>query len=199
MTPQLLARGKVLVGLGANCPGPWGTSAETIAQALGEIERASVAVIAVSPLYQTAAVGSARQPPYVNAVALLDTSLSPDALLRVLKEIERHSGRRGGRPWGPRTLDIDIVDYGGLVRHWHGKRPAFREAGARPLVLPHPLAHERPFVLKPLLDLAPDWRHPALKQSGRELWHRISAHGQGRVLKRLQSCAKLEIAGERRS
>ncbi len=185
MTPQLLARGKVLVGLGANCPGPWGTSADTIAQALGEIERANVAIIAVSPLYRTAAVGSARQPPYVNAVALLDTSLPPEALLRVLKEIERRSGRRGGRPWGPRTLDIDIVDYGGLVRHWRGGRAAFREAGARPLVLPHPLAHERPFVLKPLLDIAPDWRHPALKQSGRELWHRISAHEQGRVLKRL--------------
>jgi 2-amino-4-hydroxy-6-hydroxymethyldihydropteridine diphosphokinase len=51
--------------------------------------------------------------------------------------------------------------------------------------LPHPLTHERPFVLKPLLDIAPDWRHPALKQSGRELWHRISAHEEGRVLKRL--------------
>src|SRR3989337_956777 len=147
VTPQLLARGKVLVGLGANCTGPWGTSADTIAPALGEIEGAIVGVIASSPLYRTAAVGSARQPPYVNAVALLDTSLPPEALLRVLKEIERKSGRRGGRPWGPRTLDIEIVDYGGLVRHWRKRRPAFKAAGTRPLVLPHPLAHERPFVL----------------------------------------------------
>ncbi|MEX1061071.1 MAG: 2-amino-4-hydroxy-6-hydroxymethyldihydropteridine diphosphokinase [Methyloceanibacter sp.] len=185
VTPQLLARGKVLVGLGANCPGPWGTSQDTIAQALGEIERVNIAVTAVSPFYETAAVGSARQPPYVNAVALLDTSLPPEALLRVLKEIERKSGRRGGRPWGPRTLDLDIVDYGGLVRHWHGGHPAFREAGTRPLILPHPLAHERPFVLKPLHDIAPHWRHPALKQSVRDLWHRVSQHGQGRVLKRL--------------
>jgi 2-amino-4-hydroxy-6-hydroxymethyldihydropteridine diphosphokinase len=121
----------------------------------------------------------------VNAVALLDTSLPPEALLRVLKEIERKSGRRGGRPWGPRTLDIDIVDYGGLVRHWRKRRPAFKAAGTRPLVLPHPLAHERPFVLKPLLDIAPHWRHPALKQSVRDLWHRVSEHGQGRVLERL--------------
>lgn len=185
MTPQLLARGKVLVGLGANCSGPWGTAAEAIAHAIGEIERANATVLAVSPLYRTAAVGSARQPPYVNAVALLDTSLPPEALLRVLKAIERRSGRRGGRPWGPRTLDIDIVDYGGQVRHWRRGRPAFRAAGVRPLVLPHPLAHERPFVLKPLFDIAPDWRHPALKQSGRDLWHRIAAHEQGRVLKRL--------------
>ena len=185
MAPQLLARGKVLVGLGANCSGAWGTPAATIAQALGEIERLNIAVLAVSPLYETAAVGNSGQPPYVNAVALLDTSLPPEALLRVLKEIERHSGRRGGRPWGPRTLDIDIVDYGGLVRHWRRSRPAFRGAGPRSLVLPHPLTHERPFVLKPLLDIAPHWRHPALKQSVRDLWHRVSRQGQGRVLKRL--------------
>ena len=77
MAPQLLARGKVLVGLGANCPGAWGKPAETIAQALGEIERRNIAVLAVSPLYPTAAVGNARQPPYVNAVALLDTHSPP--------------------------------------------------------------------------------------------------------------------------
>ncbi len=156
-----------------------------IAQALGEIERLNIAVLAVSPLYQTAAVGNARQPPYVNAVALLDTHLSPEALLRVLKAIERHAGRRGGRPWGPRSLDIDIIDYAGAVRHWRGRHADFNRAGARPLVLPHPLAAQRPFVLKPLLDIAPHWRHPALKRSGRELWRRVSQAGQGRVLKRL--------------
>jgi 2-amino-4-hydroxy-6-hydroxymethyldihydropteridine diphosphokinase len=55
----------------------------------------------------------------------------------------------------------------------------------RPLVLPHPLAHERPFVLKPLLDIAPDWRHPALKRSARELWRQATKRGQGAVIKRL--------------
>lgn len=185
MTPQLLTRGKVLVGLGANCPGSWGTPAETIARALGNIEDANIAVRAVSPLYETRAVGHARQPAYVNAVALLDTTLPPEALLRVLKEIERRSGRRGGRPWGPRTLDIDIVDYKGLTRHWTDRRGGFPRAGARPLVLPHPLAHERPFVLKPLLDIAPDWRHPALKRSARELWRQATKRGQGAVIKRL--------------
>ena len=103
----------------------------------------------------------------------------------MLKEIERRSGRRGGRPWGPRSLDIDIIDYGGLVRHWHGGQAEFARAGPRPLVLPHPLAHRRPFVLRPLLDIAPDWRHPALRLSARELWLKVSQAGQGRVLKRL--------------
>src|SRR4029450_3115106 len=111
--------------LGANCPGPWGTAVETIAHALGEIERANIKVRCVSPFYETEAVGHARQSAYVNAVALIDTSLPPEALLRVLKAVERKAGRRGGRPWGPRTLDIDIIDYRGLVRHWHGLQPAF--------------------------------------------------------------------------
>lgn len=185
MTPQLLVRGKVLVALGANCPGPWGTPAETIAHALGKIGEANTVVRAVSPLYATRAVGNARQPAYVNAVALLDTTLSPESLLRVLKQVERDSGRRGGRPWGQRTLDIDIVDYKGLIRYWRDGRGDFARAGARPLVLPHPLAHERPFVLKPLMDIAPDWRHPALKLSAGELWRLATKRGQGTVIKRL--------------
>jgi len=185
VTVQLPARGKVLVALGANCPGPWGRPRQTIAQALSEIERSHVRVAAISPVYETAAVGNARQPAYVNAVALLDTKLSPEALLRVLKQIERRAGRRGGRPWGARALDIDIVDYAGVVRNWRAGRGAFAKPGARPLVLPHPLAHERPFVLKPLLDIAPDWRHPVLKRSARDLWRRASRGREGRVIKRL--------------
>ena len=187
MTSQLRARGKALVGLGANCPGPWGTPSSAIAQALGEIDRAHIDVAAVSPLYATEAVGNARQPAYVNAVALLGTTLSPEALLRVLKGIERRSGRRGGRPWGPRTLDIDIIDYDGLVRHWRGRMADFRRAGPRPLILPHPLAQERPFVLQPLMDVAPDWRHPVLQKSAAELLRALPKAGAGRVLKRLQS------------
>ncbi len=182
---QLAGRGKILAGLGGNCPGPWGTPTETITRALDEMGQAGVRVMAVSPFYETAAIGRARQAPYVNAAALLDTELPPEALLRLFKRIERDAGRRGGRPWGPRTLDIDIVDYKGLVRHWRGRKGAFARAGARPLVLPHPLAHERPFVLAPLADIAPDWRHPVLGQSARALLRRLPEGGQGAVLKRL--------------
>jgi 2-amino-4-hydroxy-6-hydroxymethyldihydropteridine diphosphokinase len=157
------------------------------------MRKANIAVVAVSPLYETAAVGSARQPPYANAVAALDTSLPPAALLRVLKAIERKSGRRGGRPWGARTLDIDIVDYAGLVRNWRAGRGGFARPGERPLVLPHPLAHARPFVLRPLLDVAPGWRHPVLGLSARELWSAASSKREGRVL------SIRGIAGERSS
>jgi 2-amino-4-hydroxy-6-hydroxymethyldihydropteridine diphosphokinase len=181
----LRARGKILVGLGANHPGPWGVPAATIKRALSEMERTGIAVDAISPFYETAAVGRARQPAFVNTVALVATSLSPEALLRRLKEIERRAGRRGGRPWGPRTLDIDIIDYKGLVRHWRARKADFSRAGPRPLVLPHPLMHERAFVLRPLLDIAPDWRHPVLRRSAQSLWRETAGKGQGQVIKRL--------------
>jgi 2-amino-4-hydroxy-6-hydroxymethyldihydropteridine diphosphokinase len=175
----------VLVALGANCPGPWGTPRETLARALSELEQAGLVIRALSGLYQTAAIGQPRQPPYVNAVARIATSLPAPALLRLLKETERRAGRRGGRPWGARTLDLDLIDYKGLVRNWRGGNRGFARAGLRPLILPHPLMHERPFVLKPLLDVAPRWRHPVLHKSGRELWRRVASKGEGRVLKRL--------------
>lgn len=174
-----------MVALGANSPGPWGRPSETIARALRVIEREGLDLCAVSPLYESAALGRARQPAYANAVALVETELPPEALLRVLKRIEREAGRRGGRPWGARTLDLDIVDYKGLVKHWRRDKGDFARPGARPLVLPHPLAHQRPFVLEPLADIAPDWRHPVLRRSAAELLRGLPKRGQGTVIKRL--------------
>ena len=185
MTPQLPGPGKIVVALGTNCPGPWGTPLATLDRALAELEREGVTVNARSATYETAAIGQTRQPPYLNAVALVQTSKPPAALLRLLKEIERRAGRRGGRPWGARTLDLDLIDYKGLVQNWSAKRPGFVPAGRRPLVLPHPLMQERPFVLRPLLDVAPGWRHPGLRLSGRQLWERVAGKAEGRVLKRL--------------
>jgi len=184
VSPQSVARGKVLVGLGANCPGPWGKPAQTLHRALRELERSGVTVLAVSDLYETAAMGQTRQPPYLNAVALAATSLPAPSLLRLLKQIEAQAGRHGGRPWGMRTLDLDILDYKGLRLNWaKAKRGPPRRR--HPLILPHPELDQRAFVLKPLLDVAANWRHPVLKVSAGELWRRVSKRGQGRVLKRL--------------
>lgn len=177
--------GKTLVGFGANSPGPWGSPADTIARALREIADAGPAVEAVSAFYETAAVGRAGQPPYVNAVALIDTHLSAEALLRHLKRIEARAGRRGGSPWGPRTLDIDILDHKGLVKHWRNGCPRFAQPGPRPLVLPHPWVERRPFVLRPLLDVAPNWRHPVTKRSVKELWRQAAGGREGRIMRRI--------------
>jgi 2-amino-4-hydroxy-6-hydroxymethyldihydropteridine diphosphokinase len=181
---QSNGHGKVLVGLGANCPGPWGTPAKTLQRALREIEQRGITVKAVSDLYETAAMGAARQPPYVNQVVLLATSLPAPALLRLLKQIEMGAGRRGGRPWGQRTLDLDIIDYKGLKMNWSRGTKGMPRERIRPLVLPHPQLELRPFVLKPLLDIVPNWRHPVLKLSASTLWRRLRNRGQGSVLKR---------------
>ena len=181
----MVAISQTLVGLGANCPGPWGTPPKTIKRALSELGKCGVSVIAVSPLYETAPVGRAGQPAYANAVALIDTHMPPEALLRRLKQIERAAGRRGGSPWGPRTLDIDILDYKSRVKHWRGNMPRFARAGARPLVLPHPWIEKRPFVLRPLLDVAPDWRHPVTKRTVKELWRAVAGSQEGQVRRAL--------------
>jgi 2-amino-4-hydroxy-6-hydroxymethyldihydropteridine diphosphokinase len=181
----LVATAQTLVGLGSNCPGPWGSPAETVARALRELSRDRIAVKAASPFYETAAVGRAGQPPYVNAAAAIDTTLPAEALLRRLKQIERASGRRGGTPWGPRTLDIDILDYKGRVQNWREGRPRFARPGARPLILPHPWVEKRPFVLRPLLDVAPDWRHPVTKKTAQALWRRVARAREGQVIQEL--------------
>ncbi len=104
----------------------------------------STRLLAVSALYRTAPVGIVDQPAFVNACALVETALGPRELLEGLLAIERSHGRVRDVPNGPRTLDLDIVLYGELAMHEHG------------LTLPHPRAHERAFVLAPLLDVWPD-------------------------------------------
>lgn len=173
---------QILVGLGGNYPGPWGKPHETLARAIRELAAGGVTVRAVSRFYETEAVGRAGQPNYVNAVALIETAMPPEALLRRLKQIERAGGRRGGSPWGPRTLDIDILDYKGRVLRWRGRSPGFARAGGRPLVLPHPWIEKRPFVLRPLLDVAPAWRHPVTKMTALELWRAVAEGREGRVM-----------------
>ena len=186
MSPQSVVHGRVLLGLGGNSSGPWGTPEATLRRAIEALGNRGVRVVAVSPCYRTAALGPSGQPPYVNAVALVETALPAPALLRLLKQIEVQAGRRGGKPWGSRTLDLDLLDYKGLVVNWSKlTSSAPPKPGARPLSLPHPQIAARAFVLRPLLDVAPGWRHPVTKESARDLWRNVSKGGQGRVLQRI--------------
>ena len=109
---------------------------------IASVERTRL--LARSRLYRTAPVGYADQPDFVNACALVETSLAPRALLDELLAIEQRHGRVRTIPNGPRTLDLDLILYGD--RH-------IDEPG---LTVPHPRAHERDFVLKPLLEIWPD-------------------------------------------
>lgn len=146
----------VLVALGSNrCHGRHGRPAGVVRAAiaalalLGPVQR-------VSPIFATAPIGPGSRR-YANAVAALDWAGSLPDLLRHLKGIEQGFGRRRGRRWGDRVLDLDILAAGAS----NLRSPA--------LVVPHPRLAERRFVLDPLVAVAPDWRHPITGRTARQL------------------------------
>jgi 2-amino-4-hydroxy-6-hydroxymethyldihydropteridine diphosphokinase len=116
-----------------------------------------IRVMALSPLYETEAVGYTEQPDFLNMVAHIQTSLSPQDLLFVCMQIEKENGRTREIKWGPRTLDLDILLYGTQVIQ------------EKNLVIPHPRMCERAFVMIPLCDLAPSLIHPVYKKTIQEL------------------------------
>lgn len=133
---------EAFVGLGANL----GDAVKAVTEAFAEFDRTpGMRVTARSRLYRTPAWGVTDQPPFVNAVARIDTSLAAPELLAALLAIERAAGRERGDAsrWGPRTLDLDLLLYGSNV---------IDEPGLR---VPHPHLHERAFVLVPLAEIAP--------------------------------------------
>ena len=160
----------LLLALGANRAGAWGSPEETLVRARRELVGAGLRIRVSSHLYQTVPLGPGRQPCYLNAVLLADARLAPAALLRLMKRLERAAGRRVGARWGPRCLDIDILDFAGRRLGWARHR-AHRPP--RRLVLPHPEIHRRAFVLVPLLEVTPHWQHPTLSAKGRTLLERL--------------------------
>ncbi|WP_297492216.1 2-amino-4-hydroxy-6-hydroxymethyldihydropteridine diphosphokinase [Acidocella sp.] len=145
----------ILVAIGANLPAAGGASPlETCEAAAVAVRRIPGPVfVALSPWYRTAPIPRGRQPDYCNGMIRLEGEMAPEALLVALQAIEQSFGRARGEANAARTLDLDIIDINGIVR-----------ALPDP-VLPHPRAHSRAFVLRPLLDVAPAWRHPVLRQS----------------------------------
>lgn len=135
---------RAVVALGANL----GDRAATLADAVSELDASDgVQVVAVSPLYDTIAIREdgpdESHPQYLNGVVLLDTTLEPIVLLALLHDIEARHGRERHERWGDRTLDLDLIVHGDHVEDSN-------------IVVPHPRAHEREFVLRPWLDVDPD-------------------------------------------
>jgi 2-amino-4-hydroxy-6-hydroxymethyldihydropteridine diphosphokinase len=145
----------ILVAIGANLPRADGSSLlETCAAGARAVRAiAGLEFVALSPWYRTAPMPSAEQPDYCNGMIRMEGEIAPAALLLRLQEIERDFGRIRAEPNAARALDLDIIDLNGTIR-----------AVPDP-ILPHPRAHHRAFVLRPLLDVAPGWRHPVLRQS----------------------------------
>jgi len=156
----------ILIALGSNAESAYGAPAETLRAALEAMAREEIAVEALSRFFTSAAWPDPSDPPFVNAVARVRTTLAPADLMAALHAIEARFGRERRARNAPRTLDLDIVDYDG--------RAESPEGGPE---LPHPRAAERAFVLAPLLDVAPDWRHPVSGRSGRDLLDAAEARG----------------------
>jgi 2-amino-4-hydroxy-6-hydroxymethyldihydropteridine diphosphokinase len=161
----------IIIGLGSNINGPWGDPAASVGRALDLLDSEGCRLVRASSLVQSAPLGRIDQPNFVNAVAQIETALAPKELLDHLHAIEIMAGRRRGEKWGPRVLDLDIIDYEGLIR------------GQPPPILPHPGITERAFVLAPIAEIAPEWRHPILKISASELLDRLRGKSEGAVLK----------------
>ena len=161
----------ILVAIGSNLPAPGFASPQDTAEAaVAELPRIGIAVIARSPWYLSEPVPASDQPWFVNGVAMVSTDLSPEALLARLLALETRFGRERGARNTARSLDLDLLDYDG------------HQSSAPTLTLPHPRLHERRFVLAPLCDIAPDWRHPRLGLSTVELLARLPV---GQPIRRL--------------
>ena len=148
----------ILIGIGSNLAAPGMASPlETARAALAALAAPHVNPFACSSWYASEPVPASDQPWFVNAVALVATELEPEALLDRMLGIETRFGRTRGERNAARTLDLDLLDYDGLT--FDSPR----------LILPHPRLHERRFVLEPLCEIAPGWRHPLLGANAAEL------------------------------
>jgi 2-amino-4-hydroxy-6-hydroxymethyldihydropteridine diphosphokinase len=160
------------VALGANLPDADNLPIVTLKQALVDLADHGLTVVRRSKFYATPCFPAGAGPDYVNAAAVISTpaGMSGDEILEILLLVESRHGRKRMQRWGMRTLDLDLIALGDAVlpdvqtfSRWRGMDPAL-QARAAPdrLILPHPRLQDRAFVLVPLADVAPDWRHPVL-------------------------------------
>lgn len=144
----------ILIAVGANLPGP--DDATPLQNCIAAVEAVGripgIEFVALSAWYRTSAIPRSDHPDYCNGVIRLAGEIAPLALLNALQEIEKQLGRVRAFPNAPRSIDLDIIDLNGIIR------------ATPPPILPHPRAHLRAFVLRPLMDVAPSWRHPTLRR-----------------------------------
>ncbi len=166
-------RSPIYIALGANLDHPdYGPPRRVLEAALEQLGRRGVAVRRVSPWYRTAPVPASDQPWYVNAVAEVATDLAPDRLLALLHEIEDVFGRVRTAPNAARLIDLDLLDFSGEIA----------AGGPGKATLPHPRMEGRAFVIRPLADLDPGWRHP---RSGASIQALLAALPADQTIERL--------------
>ncbi|MDW3224576.1 MAG: 2-amino-4-hydroxy-6-hydroxymethyldihydropteridine diphosphokinase [Paracoccaceae bacterium] len=173
--PQI--RSVALIALGSNRSSVQGDPREAVQKGIQSIVEIYEMIRGVSPLYSTPAFPPGSGPDFVNAVLAIETEDSPEKVIKTLHEIEKRMGRTRETRWGPRTLDLDLIALGSEVRpdrqtHAEWRDLSLEQQLARApdhLILPHPRAQERAFVLVPLADVAPGWVHPVLGKTVSEM------------------------------
>jgi 2-amino-4-hydroxy-6-hydroxymethyldihydropteridine diphosphokinase len=143
----------ILIGLGANLPSRFGAPRQTLENALAHLQAEGVRVVRQSGFWRSPPQPISPQPWYINAVIAVATPRGPPSLLALLHGLEAEFGRVRRQTNAARPLDLDLLAYGNKIRH------------KRAPILPHPRLAERAFVLMPLAEIAPQWRHPVTGES----------------------------------
>ncbi|MFT4077147.1 MAG: 2-amino-4-hydroxy-6-hydroxymethyldihydropteridine diphosphokinase [Asticcacaulis sp.] len=150
----------VFIAYGSNLLSAPVTASQAFASVVKALQERGPVVNRISRLWVSKAWPNPDDPPYVNAVLQIKTDIQPAELMLLLHEMEHESGRvRDGRLNAPRVLDLDLIAYDDVVLD-----------GENGLILPHPRAAERAFVMGPMSDIAPDWLHPILRQTAANLF-----------------------------
>jgi 2-amino-4-hydroxy-6-hydroxymethyldihydropteridine diphosphokinase len=151
-----------LIGIGGNLGSPrWGPPRQTLSAALAALEGEGVTITARSSWYRSEPVPRSDQPWFVNAVVAVEPGLDAVDLLALLQAIETKFGRVRGVRNAARVVDLDLLDHQGL------------QVETKALILPHPRLQRRRFVLEPLAEVAPGWRHPVLRMTAQQLLARL--------------------------
>ncbi|MCH2165652.1 MAG: 2-amino-4-hydroxy-6-hydroxymethyldihydropteridine diphosphokinase [Marinovum sp.] len=178
---QKLPPATALIALGSNADSPAGTRSEILRESLIALTHHGVTLRSVSRFFATPAFPPGAGPDYVNAAAELLYDSNATALLAILHDIEASFGRARDQRWGQRTLDLDLLDFARQVHpdvatysQWQAAPPEVQQSQApEQLILPHPRIQDRGFVLVPLCDIAPNWRHPVLGATAKELMNAL--------------------------
>lgn len=173
----------IIISLGCNVTGWIKINSSTGSNVGDALAAYDIKVVKESRLYLTEPFGYTNQPPFMNSAISVQTSLSPHNLLSVIKRIEANAGRRSSKRWRPRVLDLDIVDYNGLsLSSCKFGRVDFTH-GRNDLTLPHPGIAERPFVLQPIMDIAPFWHHPVSGMTAAQMLKKLPRNSPGKILR----------------